>query len=63
MICEACKEEFIHSDEEEDLCPDCIAAMEEGTIKILLGKKDIAWVLREDGSREQYTGEDYEAGE
>lgn len=48
MICEACREEFIHSDEEEDLCPECMEEIEKGATKILLGNEDCALVFRED---------------
>lgn len=58
MKCEICKEVFVHSDKEEDLCPDCECAMKENTENIFLLSDEAAIVFRNDGKIELVIPED-----
>lgn len=57
MNCLACKEVFIPSDKDEDLCSECESEMRNGTTEILLGHNDCALVFRDGLIAEFYTTE------
>ena len=49
MKCEICNELFVHSDKQEEICPDCEQEIKEGTESIFLLPDEAAIVFRNDG--------------
>jgi hypothetical protein len=60
--CAACGLDFLSDHEDDELCPECEEGMTEGDSIVLLGHKDCAFVLREDGSHQIYFGEEEDEG-
>lgn len=49
MKCEICNELFVHSDKQEEICPDCEQEIREGTENIFLLPDEAAIVFRNNG--------------